>query len=92
MIPLLLWALNPTNPYGYYVILRYICSAAFAYLTLQAKRNAWAWAFGVVAIIYNPFFRVHLDRNIWSIVNLVTVGLAIGSIFLLKISTEGSDR
>ena len=34
----------------------------------------WAWIFGVLAALYNPVFRVHLDRNPWAGVNWFTVG------------------
>ena len=45
---------------------------------------------GVTAAIYNPIPRVHAAREIWSIVNLVTTGLAFASIFILKSEeTEG---
>ena len=33
---MLLWALIPGNPYGYYVLLRWVCCALFGYLAFQA--------------------------------------------------------
>ena len=93
VISMLLWALIPANPYGYYVILRWVCCAAFAYLAFRARdlqRDGWVWVIGVTAAIYNPIFRVPSTREVWSIVNLVTIGLAIASIFVLKPNgTEG---
>ena len=38
------------------------------------NRVTWAWIFGVLAALYNPVFRVHLDRNTWAGVNWFTVG------------------
>ena len=87
VIPLLLWALIPENPYGYYIVLRWICCAAFAYLAIQAlnlRRDGWVWIFGITAVVYNPIFRIHATREIWSIVNVVTIALAVASIFVLK--------
>ena len=87
VIPLLLWALNPINPYGYYIFLRWVCCAVFVYLAIQAwniERQGWVWVLGVTAAIYNPILRIHSTREIWSIVNLVTIGLAVASIFVLK--------
>ena len=87
VIPLLLWALIPANPYGYYIVLRWICCVAFAYLAIQALslgRDGWVWILGVTAVVYNPIFRIHATREIWSIVNLVTIALAVASIFVLK--------
>lgn len=87
VIPMLLWALVPVNPYGYYILLRWVCCAAFAYLAFHAcglQRTGWVWVLGVTGAIYNPIFRVHSTRELWSIVNLVTIGLAIASISALK--------
>jgi hypothetical protein len=84
---MLLWALNPDNPYGYYVLLRVVCCGVFAYLTLQAltqEKHGWAWTLGITAVVYNPIIRVHLNREIWSVVNLVTIILAVASIVVLK--------
>lgn len=87
VIPMLLWALNPVNPYGYYILLRWVCCAAFVYLAIQAwnlEKSGWVWILGVTGAIYNPILRVHSTREIWSIVDLVTIGLAVASIFVLK--------
>lgn len=84
---LLLLALNPSNPYGYYVLLRIICCACFVYLAYRAHhlgRTEWIWIFSVTAAVYNPLIRIHLTREFWSAVNIATIGLAIGSIFNLK--------
>lgn len=35
---MLLWGLNPENPYGYYILLRWVCCGIFAYLGLQGVR------------------------------------------------------
>jgi len=84
---ILLWALNPENPYGYYILLRWICCAAFSYLALKAlayKKENWAWILGVTAAIYNPIIPLHLTRAIWSVINVVTIGIAGASAFFLK--------
>ena len=39
---------------------------------------------GVTAAIYNPILRVHATCEIWSIVNLITIGLTLASIFVLN--------
>ena len=89
---MLLWALNPSNVYGYYVLLRFICCAVFAYLTVEAirhKNEQWAWILGVVAAIYNPFIRLAFTREFWSVINIVTAVLAVMSIFTLIPKTLG---
>ena len=75
-IIMLLWALNPQNPYGYYVLLRIVLCAICVFLAFRAqeiRNNAWVWILGVTAVIYNPIIRIHLTREIWSVVNVATI-------------------
>ena len=84
---MLLWALNPDNPYGYYMLLRWICCGIFAYLAFQAYlqvKTGWVWVLGGAALIYNPFFRAGFTREFWSLINIVSIVVAIASIFVLK--------
>ena len=88
---MLLWALNPDNPYGYYILLRWVCCGVFAYLAFKASgqdQQGWAWVLGITAAVYNPVIRVHLNREIWSVVNLITIGIAVASIFAINFSEE----
>jgi hypothetical protein len=87
VIVMLLWALNPENPYGYYILLRVVCCGVFGFLTVQAltqDKKRWAWTLGITAVIYNPVIRVHLNREIWSVVNVATIIVAVASIIVLK--------
>lgn len=77
-VALLLWALVPSNPYGYYSVMRWILCATFIYLAVRSheqQRHAWVWVWGVAAGIYNPIFPVHATREFWSLVNMATVGI-----------------
>ena len=89
--PMLLWAFYPDNPYGYYTLLRCVCCAAFVYLAIKAlvcDKTGWVWILGVMAVIYNPFIRIHLNREIWSVVNVVTIIVIWYSAFILKPEPE----
>ncbi len=84
---MLLWALNPENPYGYYIVLRLVCCAAFTYLALKAYaqgREGWVWVLGVMAVIYNPIIRLHLTREIWSVIDVVTILALTPTIWILR--------
>ncbi len=90
-IVMLLLAFNPKNPYGYYILLRWVCCVVFAYLTYLAfeqKKQNLVWVFGFIAIIYNPVIRIHLTRDIWSIINIITIIIAGASIKTFKIKSE----
>jgi hypothetical protein len=83
---LLLLALFPEMPYGYYVLLRWILCPLFVYLALRALTlgiGSWVWILGVIAALYNPIFRVHLTREVWNPVNLATIAVALYSIVVL---------
>ena len=86
-----MWALYPDNPYGYYILLRWVCCAAFAFLAIQSlaqEKKGWVWVLGITAVIYNPLIRIHLTREIWLVINLVTIGIAWYSAFVLKVESE----
>jgi hypothetical protein len=73
---MLLWALLPINPYGYYVFLRWVVCIVFLWLgrtAWDAKRFAWAFPLWGISILYNPISRVPLSRLVWSVVNVGTV-------------------
>jgi len=68
------------HPYSFYTLLRWICCPIFGYSAVSAyenKRVPWTWIFGVLALLYNPIFRVHLDRSTWTGVNWVTIGVIV---------------
>jgi FtsH-binding integral membrane protein len=84
---MLAWALNPANPYGYYLILRIVCCAVCTYLALasaDAGKTQWTWTLGVLAVIYNPIIQVHLNRGIWSVINIVTIVIFALSVLRLE--------
>lgn len=75
-IALLLWALLPFNPYDYYIFLRLALCGIAIYLAFQShemNKQVWLYAFIGTAILYNPIFRIHLDRETWSVINIATI-------------------
>lgn len=92
---MLLWVLYPENPYGYYVLLRWIVCPCFIYAAWQALRRgkkSWVWILGVTAAIYNPVIPLHLSRELWNVLNLIGIAVGGWSVFVLKIESkyEGS--
>jgi hypothetical protein len=82
-----LWALYRNNPYGYYILLRWIVCAILIYcaiVTYRLKNNGWTWIFGINAVIYNPIFRLALGRSIWTFVNIASIIMIVISFFSIK--------
>jgi hypothetical protein len=84
---MLLWALYPGNPSGYYTLLHWVCCGTLiyqAYKAVSLKRYIWVWILGITALVYNPIFRLHFNRELWSAINIITAGIVVVSIFALK--------
>lgn len=63
-------------PYGYYQLLRvFICGAALYFVSIEntSENGPWFWLFIFCAIIYNPIVKLHLGRDIWQLVNVITI-------------------
>ena len=85
---MLLWALYPGNPSGYYTLLHWVCCGTLifqAYQAVSQKRHSWSWILGIMALVYNPIFRLHFNRELWSAINIITAVIVVVSIFTLKI-------
>jgi hypothetical protein len=76
-------------PYGYYTFLRLVvvagCVAAAVGWTAVGFRPPLIVA-GLTALLFNPVFRVHLERETWAYLNLACAVfmLASGTFFLLR--------
>ena len=70
---MLLLGVFPSWSYGYYDLLRLVvCGSAgyIAWFAKQQKSERLLWIMGFVAVLYNPFVPVYLDRGLWSLLNL----------------------
>ncbi len=87
---MLFWALAD-NPYGYYQILRWVIAGVTgysAYLAYKQGKNVWVWILAITAILFNPIAPLHLDREIWSVLNIIAVAIIFTSIFKIKVITK----
>jgi len=76
-------------PYGFFTLLRFVVFASSAYIAWMAyetQKEKWVWIFGFIVVLFNPFIIIHLDREIWSIVDMVVGVFMIISIFALKLN------
>lgn len=72
---MLLLAVLPL-PYGYYTLLRLaVCGLAGYLAWAHATRegtDAWVFALGGIAVLFNPIIPVHLTREIWAFIDVAT--------------------
>jgi hypothetical protein len=72
-------------PYGYYQLVRFVALIGFTILAYQAHeqgRQIEMIIYGGFALLFQPFLKIALGREIWNIVDvLVGIGLII-SIFM----------
>ena len=72
-------------PYGFYQFVRFAGLIGFAVLAYQANqqgRHTEMIIYGGLALLFQPFFKIALGRQMWNIVDVVVgIGLLI-SIFM----------
>jgi len=92
----LLIALFDGLPYGYFTLLRFVVCAIGIYLAYKIyednKESLWVWAFGFVAILFNPIIIIHLQREQWWVIDLIVGIFFVLSIFLVKIKNKTHEK
>ena len=77
--------------YGFFTLLRFVVFATTAYVAWMAfeeDRGNWVWFFGFVAVLFNPFIPIYLERETWVVIDFV-IGMALlGTAFLFKLTKE----
>jgi hypothetical protein len=84
---MLLLAIPPIWPYGYYMFLRLVvCGAAvfIAYKAYEQRKQVLAYTAGLLALLFNPVIPVHLNKEMWAIIDLITAIIVFVSIWFLK--------
>ena len=69
-------------PYVYYNLLRLVVCGSSIYLGYQysqSKNEKFSWAFYIQAVIYNPLIPMYLGRELWVIVNAISIALFLGT-------------
>lgn len=78
-------------PYGFFTLLRFVVFTGTAYIAWMAyaqKKEKWVWIFGFLAVLFNPFIIIHLNREIWRVIDFIAGVFMIVSIFILKLDTK----
>ncbi len=78
-------------PYGFYEIVRFVALIGFGILAYQAseqKKQTEMIVYGSLALLFQPFFKVALGREIWNFVDMIVgVGL-FGSLIMNRTKSQ----
>jgi drug/metabolite transporter (DMT)-like permease len=91
---LLIWAFG-RHRYIFYQLVKLIVVGVTVYGAFYAhtlKAKTWMVIFIVIAILFNPFVPVHLNRHTWEVFDLAGAGILLLSVFLLKSATKDSKE
>ena len=85
VLAILLFLCLADMPYGFYQFVRFAGLVGFAILAYQANeqgRQTEMFIYGGLALLFQPFFKIALGRQMWNIVDVIVgIGLLI-SIFM----------
>lgn len=85
ILAVLLFLCLAEMPYGYYQLVRFLSVTGFAYFAYQAKNkeNVLELVLYVcLAVLFQPFIKISLGRELWNFVDVLVALMLIGSIVL----------
>ena len=71
-------------PYGYFQFVRFAALVGFALLALSASnedKKTEMYIYGALALLFQPFFKIALGRELWNTIDVVIGAGLIISIF-----------
>jgi hypothetical protein len=90
ILALLFFTCLANMPYGYYQFVRFVAMIGFSVLAYQANEKdnqAEMIIYGALALLFQPFFKITLGRELWNLVDIL-VGLGL----LISIFIKPKDR
>ncbi len=96
IIMLLLGGAFLSWPYSYYQILRICTTIFFAmysydYYKKQNNLDVYSKCSIAIAILYNPIIKIHFIKEIWTVVNIITLVFIIYGITTKRIKGMKND-
>ena len=94
-ITVLIIGLQSGHSYGYFTFLRIVVFiGAFVYSALCAGEDnqLFQTLFLFLAVLYNPFIPIHLNREIWIVINVATIILFIGGLVIWIQGLKSRDK
>ena len=78
-------------PYGFYQFVRFVALIGFgvlAYKENEQNKNTAMIIYGGLALLFQPFFKIALGREMWNIVDVIVgIGL-IGSLIMNRTKSQ----
>lgn len=91
VLAILLFLCLADMPYGFYQFVRFVAMIGFGILAFQStesENKSHMIIYGALALLFQPFFKIALGRELWNIVDVVVgVGLII-SLFVHKYGSK----
>ncbi|MFA9220736.1 MAG: DUF6804 family protein [Sediminibacterium sp.] len=74
-------------PYGYFQFVRFAALVGFGLLAIGASnegRQTEMFIYGALALLFQPFFKIALGREVWNVVDVIVGAGLLISIFISK--------
>ncbi len=74
-------------PYGYYQFVRLLGMSIFIYLGIdlnKSGRDNFSYIYFLLALLFQPFFKIALGRDLWNIIDITVAVFLLLSIIYKK--------
>tara|TARA_R110000737_G_C14459835_1_gene464731 strand:- start:364 stop:606 length:243 start_codon:yes stop_codon:yes gene_type:complete len=78
-------------PYGYFQLVRFLALAGFGFLAYNANqedKSEQVFIYIALALLFQPFYKIALGREIWNMVDVVVGVTLLVSIFITNKKAE----
>ena len=92
---MLILAIPPIWPYGYYTLLRLVVSGVAvyaAYVGYNLDLRTIPVILGIIALLFNPVIPIHLTKEIWTVINIIVAIVFLIIMFILRKKFQGYCR
>ncbi len=89
---MLLLCLAPM-PYGYFMLVRFVMTVAcgwMAYQYYQGQKTVGTWVFGILALLFQPMYKIALGRTVWNVVDVI-VAIFLIVLFVMEWRREKGE-
>ena len=81
-------------PYGYFMLVRFVAMVAFgwfAYRYYTMNKVAATWVFGILALLFQPIYKIALGRTVWNIIDVI-VAIFLIALFIMELRSEKKNK